>query len=73
MKQPTKNQKPRRWRAKRVPIWTILLLSSGCTTLTGGGFCDLYQPIYADYDRDTAQTIRQIDANNIVYDRLCVR
>ena len=73
MKQSTKNQRLKRRRAKLAPVWIILLLSSGCTTLTSGGFCELYQPIYADYERDTAQTIRQIDMNNVVYDRLCAR
>lgn len=27
--------------------------------------------IYADYEKDTAQTIEQIDSNNIVYEQLC--
>ena len=50
----------------------ILMLCSGCTkNITGGDYCLLYRPIYADYTNDTAETIEQIDANNIVYDRLC--
>lgn len=52
----------------------ILLILTGltaCTTNTSGNYCLLYEPIYADYDNDTAETIRQIDRNNVVYDDLC--
>jgi len=53
----------------------ILLLCAACTTSTKGSgtFCLIYRPIYADYDRDTPETIRQIDENNVVYEALCVR
>ncbi|TVL97175.1 MAG: hypothetical protein CV087_22690 [Candidatus Brocadia sp. WS118] len=34
-------------------------------------FCELYQPIYMS-ERDTEETKQQIDANNGVYDELCV-
>ncbi len=49
----------------------ILILLASCTTNTSGDYCFLYHPIYADYEKDTAETIRQIDNNNIVYDTIC--
>ena len=49
----------------------ILTGLNACTTNTSGNYCLLYEPIYADYDNDTAETIRQIDRNNVVYDDLC--
>ena len=50
----------------------ILMLCASCTKNTAGtDFCLLYKPIYADYENDTAQTIEQIDSNNIVYEQLC--
>lgn len=52
-------------------LLTILMLLNGCTTVLNGDFCDVYQPVYADYERDTPETIRQVDANNIVWDELC--
>lgn len=36
-------------------------------------FILFYRPIYADYKKDTADTIRQIDDNNVVYDTICNR
>ena len=66
------------WRTWRVPIvlgiaLAMLMLCAGCTINTGGGsnYCLLYRPIYADYENDTAETIEQIDNNNVVYDILC--
>lgn len=58
-------------RTLRGLLYAIILLLSGCTTNISGDFCDIYQPVYADYKRDTAETIRQIDLNNVVYDGLC--
>ena len=52
-------------------LLTILMLLNGCTTVLNGDFCDVYQPVYADYERDTPETIRQVDANNIVFLRFC--
>jgi hypothetical protein len=31
----------------------------GCTTHINGNFCLIYEPIYADYENDTPETIRQ--------------
>ena len=50
----------------------ILVLSlsglSGCTTnIADLEFCQIYEPIFADYDHDTQETIDQIDRNNLVY------
>ena len=45
----------------------IPLLSSGCTMRLNGDFCDVYLPVYLDYEKDTPETIRQVDQNNIVY------
>lgn len=52
----------------------VLLILTGlnaCTTSINGNYCLLYEPIYADYDNDTAETIRQIDRNNVVYEAIC--
>lgn len=58
--------------AKKVGIaWLILSVLSGCTTNISGDFCLLYEPVYADYERDTPETVRQIDRNNLIYDDLC--
>lgn len=49
-----------------------LIALSGCTTNTvAADFCLIYQPIYADYDHDTAETVSQIDNNNLAYEELC--
>ena len=45
----------------------IQMLSSGCTIRLSGDFCDVYLPVFPDYEKDTPETIRQIDKNNIVY------
>jgi len=44
---------------------------SACTTNINGDFCLIYEPIYADYEQDTPETIIQIDKNNAVYDEMC--
>lgn len=45
---------------------------NGCTTSTADlEFCQIYEPIFADYEHDTQETINQIDRNNLVYDDLC--
>ena len=48
-------------------LLAILMFCVGCTTVLNGDFCDLYQPIYPDYEKDTPETIRQIDMNNILF------
>ncbi|HBO58770.1 MAG TPA: hypothetical protein DD624_02535 [Alphaproteobacteria bacterium] len=67
----TNRSKKRRKRLKTLAAFGILLailtFCEGCTTVLNGDFCDLYQPIYPDYEKDTAETIRQIDANNILF------
>lgn len=45
-----------------------MLLSNGCATNTGGDFCAVYEPVFPDYEKDTPETLRQIDRNNIVYE-----
>ncbi len=54
-------------------LYLTLIGLSGCTTNINGDFCLIYEPIYADYENDTPETIRQIDRNNIVYDEMCVK
>lgn len=49
----------------------ILIGLTSCTTNINGNYCILYEPIYADYDNDTNETIRQIDRNNVVYEAVC--
>lgn len=77
---PENRQKIRRTRRKtmqlkklkRLAVALVILTGlNACTTNTSGNYCLLYEPIYADYDNDTAETIRQIDRNNVVYDDLC--
>ena len=52
----------------------IIILLASCTTNTAANdFCYLYRPVYADYENDTAETIQQIDQNNIAYEELCVK
>ena len=58
---------------KYVLLYLTLIGLSGCTTNINGDFCLIYEPIYADYENDTPETIRQIDRNNIVYDEMCVK
>lgn len=48
-------------------LWAIPMLQTGCTGGSNGSFCAVYEPVYPDYERDTPETIRQIDRNNIVY------
>lgn len=43
-----------------------------CCVKLSGDFCLLYEPVYADYEKDTPETIKQIDKNNIIYDELCM-
>ena len=45
------------------------LLLSGCSNRLYGGFCLLYQPVFLDYENDTAETIKQVEKNNVVYMR----
>lgn len=56
---------------KQGKVYAILMLLSGCTSVLNGSFCEIYEPIYPDYERDSNETIRQIDRNNIVYLELC--
>ena len=48
------------------------MLSNGCTIRLSGDFCDIYLPVYPDYEKDTPETIRQIDKNNIVYQKCMI-
>lgn len=46
---------------------------SGCgKNIHANSFCMLYKPIYMS-DKDTEETKRQIDENNVVYEELCVK
>ena len=54
-------------RLKEVGIaWLILSALSGCTTNITGDFCLLYEPVYADYEHDTPETVWKIDRNNVI-------
>lgn len=58
-------------------MWLVILVLSlsglnACTkSIADVEFCQVYEPIFADYDNDTPETIEQIDRNNLVYDDLC--
>lgn len=56
-----------------VTIFVSLSVLIACTTNINGDFCLLYEPVYADYEKDTPETIKQIDRNNFVYDDLCMK
>ncbi len=62
-----KNQKC--WRIFVIYVigWMMLMSLNACTTGLNGDFCDIYLPVFPDYEKDTPETIRQIDKNNIVY------
>ena len=49
----------------------ILILSTGCTTRLNGDYCSVYIPVYMDYEKDTPETIRQVDQNNVVFWKMC--
>lgn len=38
---------------------------------TAGSFCLIYEPVFADYEHDTPETIEQIDRNNVVFEEIC--
>lgn len=59
-------------RNKAVIALMILSVLNACTTNINGDFCLIYEPVYMDYDNDTAETIRQVDRNNVVYDDWCI-
>lgn len=44
---------------------------SGCVKRLDGSFCRIYQPVFLDYEKDTEETIKQVEQNNVVYMR-CV-
>lgn len=52
-------------------VFLTLLLLTNCTTVLNGDFCDIYQPVYLDFDKDTPETVNQVDYNNIVYWSYC--
>ena len=56
-----------------VTVCLILLGLTACTANINGNYCLLYEPVYADYEKDTPETIKQIDKNNIIYDELCMK
>ena len=56
-----------------ITVFMSLSVLSACTTNINGDFCLLYEPVYADYEKDTSETIKQIDRNNVVYDDLCMK
>ena len=41
---------------------------NACAPNIDGEFCAIYEPVYPDYENDTAETLRQIERNNVVYD-----
>ena len=49
----------------------ILTGLNACTASINGNDCLWDEPSDADYDNDTAETIKQIDRNNVVYEAVC--
>lgn len=56
---------------KKCALIFLMIGLNACTTNINGDFCLIYEPIYADYEQDTPETIKQIDRNNIIYDEIC--
>ena len=57
---------------KRLAVALLILTGlNACTTSINGNYCLLYEPIDADYANDTAETIKQIDRNSVVYEAIC--
>lgn len=48
----------------------ILSSLSACAGNTGGSFCTIGEPIYAS-DKDTEETLEQIDRHNAAYEEIC--
>ncbi|MDR3208980.1 MAG: hypothetical protein LBT45_04005 [Rickettsiales bacterium] len=74
-----KKSKTRRLSAKisrrlcaRALCLAIPILSAGCAkNIAANDFCIIYSPIFADYNSDTPETIRQIDWNNAAHGAVC--
>ena len=61
-----------KWLIKLGILLLIIILLASCTINTAANdFCYLYRPVYADYENDTAETIQQVDQNNVAYEELC--
>ncbi|MDR1826354.1 MAG: hypothetical protein LBQ49_01520 [Rickettsiales bacterium] len=59
-------------RCVRAMILMMPILCAGCERNTAANdFCAIYSPIYADFERDTPETARQIDWNNAAFDVIC--
>lgn len=56
---------------KLATVCLILFGLTACTTNINGNYCLLYEPVYADYEHDTPETIKQIDRNNVIFEMLC--
>jgi hypothetical protein len=48
----------------------MLLMLSGCESVSQGSFCAIYLPVYT-VPQDTELTKNQVDANNSVWVELC--
>lgn len=57
-------------RARAIACALMLLTLQGCAGVSGGDFCDIYQPVYT-HDEDTEETRRQADVNNAAWMELC--
>ncbi len=63
-----KKKKQFYWHAKYATALLMLSFLSACKTNIDGSFCDIYEPVYLDYDKDTTETIKQVHRNNAVWD-----
>lgn len=52
-----------------IPIM-ILFLMGGCLSMSDS-YCQIYEPIRYS-EKDTRETIRQIDINNAEYEEVCL-
>ncbi|MFH1158776.1 MAG: hypothetical protein V1721_07885 [Pseudomonadota bacterium] len=48
----------------------MLMMQSGCGSVSRASFCDIYQPVYMAR-QDTEETKKQLDRNNAVWLELC--
>ena len=59
-------------RKKLCAICALILMSaSGCAINSADSFCLIAQPILTDPEKDTEETLRQIDEHNLIGEAIC--
>lgn len=53
-------------------VYGIALFLGGCVQgIDGSLFCDIYLPVFLDYNKDTQETINQVEVYNYIYEAGC--